>query len=86
MVTKNTAEGMNGGKHINTPTYLASDGHGLGEGLRAGGQDHELLESQLVASVLAAVDDVERRHRQHELETGKKRQNLMKEIHDLGSA
>lgn len=37
---------------------LGTDLHGLGEGLGAGGDDHELLRSELVASVRATVDDV----------------------------
>ena len=40
---------------------LTADLHGLGERRGAGGDDEELLEGQLVASVLAAVDDVEAR-------------------------
>ena len=40
--------------------------HGLGERLGAGGQDHELLESQGVTSVGSSVDDVERRGGQGE--------------------
>ena len=38
---------------------------GLAEGVDADGEDHELLHGQRVARVAAAVDDVERRHRQH---------------------
>ena len=38
---------------------------GLAEGVNADGQDHELLHGQRVARVAAAVDDVERRHREH---------------------
>ena len=43
--------------------HLAADLHRLGEGVGAGRDDEELLEGQLVAGVLAAVDDVEARHR-----------------------
>ena len=47
--------------------HLAADLHGLGEGLGAHGHQHELLESQGVAGVLAAVDHVHRGHGQYKL-------------------
>lgn len=40
---------------------LGSDPHGLSEGFGAGREDHKLLESELVASVRATVDNVEGR-------------------------
>lgn len=40
---------------------LSTDLHSLGEGSGAGGEEHELLESELVAGVGASVDDVEGR-------------------------
>merc|ERR1711970_307621 len=46
---------------------LAAHSHGLSEGAGAGGEDHELLHSQLVASMGATVDDVEGRDRQDNL-------------------
>jgi hypothetical protein len=38
---------------------LSTDLHGLSECLGTSGEDHELLESELVASVRTTVDDVE---------------------------
>ena len=38
---------------------LSTDLHGLGEGGSASGEEHELLERELVAGVGATVDDVE---------------------------
>mmetsp|Transcript_20626 Transcript_20626/g.55194 ORF Transcript_20626/g.55194 Transcript_20626/m.55194 type:complete len:263 (+) Transcript_20626:207-995(+) len=46
---------------------LGPDDHRLLEGLGADGEDHELLASQPVASVAAAVDNVEGRHWHDEL-------------------
>ena len=43
---------------------LGADAERLGEGLGAGGDDHELLEVEPVLGVRAAVDDVHERHRQ----------------------
>mmetsp|Transcript_13132 Transcript_13132/g.55007 ORF Transcript_13132/g.55007 Transcript_13132/m.55007 type:complete len:343 (+) Transcript_13132:888-1916(+) len=47
--------------------HLAAHAHGLSERRGAHRQHHELLHGQLVASVRAAVDHVERGHGQHEL-------------------
>ena len=47
----------------------------LAEGVDADGQDHELLHGERVARVAAAIDDVERRHREH-LRSRRKQSNL----------
>mmetsp|Transcript_48245 Transcript_48245/g.145814 ORF Transcript_48245/g.145814 Transcript_48245/m.145814 type:complete len:391 (+) Transcript_48245:949-2121(+) len=43
---------------------LAANFHGLGESAGTGGDDEELLESELVASVLTTIDHIEARNRQ----------------------
>ena len=48
-------------------TYLSTDLQGLREGGSTDRHNHELLESQLVTSVLTTIDHVERWHRQHKL-------------------
>ena len=46
--------------------HLGAVAHRLAEARRAGGQDHELLDVDVVVRVRAAVDDVHHRHRQLE--------------------
>lgn len=46
-------------ERLEVVVHLAAHAHGLGEGGRAHGQDHELLHGEGVAGVGAAVDDVE---------------------------
>lgn len=60
--------------------YLCADLHGLAEGLRTGGQDHELLEGEAVAGVLSAVDHVERGHRHLELVVAGQVRKVLKKV------
>ena len=59
---------------------LRTDLHRLGEGGRTSGEEHELLERELVASVGATVDNIEGRARESEggLDTGEVSEVLVK--------
>lgn len=45
---------------------LRSDLHGFAEAARPGGEEHELLEHELVGRVFSTIDDVESRARERE--------------------
>ena len=65
---------------------LATDLHGLGEGLGTDGHEHELLEGKAVTSVLATVDDVHGGDGEDVLVLASELSDVLGEGHLLGSS